>query len=106
MLTLIYRSNNKKSFKLHGLIIACLCLAFILVIQITQQKAHAFTPNYNPSNLIDNPTLLNNSTMSAGKIQIFLSNVGSGLANYSDVESCGSSIAPYYSHPGPTRGAA
>jgi hypothetical protein len=69
-------------------------------------QAHAFSPSYSPSNLIDNPTLLNNTTMSASAIQSFLTNIGSGLAGYSDVEACDSTIAPYYDHCGQTISAA
>lgn len=38
--------------------------------------------------------------MNASQIQAFLSAEGSGLAGYSDVEACDSTIAPYYSHCG------
>jgi hypothetical protein len=69
-------------------------------------NASAFTPSYNASNLIDNPTLVNNGTMSAPVIQAFLSSVGSGLAGYSDVEACDTTIAPYYTHCGQTVSAA
>jgi hypothetical protein len=72
----------------------------ILSSVLTSTSASAFTPNYNPSDLIDNGTLLNSSTMSAADIQSFLSNIGSGIAGYSDVEACDSTIAPYYTHCG------
>ncbi len=38
--------------------------------------------------------------MSESVIQTFLTNVGSGLANYSGTETCTASTAPYYSHCG------
>jgi hypothetical protein len=69
-------------------------------------QARAFAPSYNASNLIDNPTLLNSGAMNAGSIQAFLSSEGSGLAGFSDVEACDSTIAPYYSHCGQTISAA
>ena len=69
-------------------------------------KASAFSPNYNPSDLIDNPTFMNNSTMSAPVIQSFLSNVGSGLAGYTVDEDCNSTNQAYYSHCGQTVSAA
>ncbi|HET9174014.1 MAG TPA: hypothetical protein VFN56_01890 [Candidatus Saccharimonadales bacterium] len=68
--------------------------------------AHAFTPNYNPNNLIDNPTFLNNGSMSASDIQAFLQNVGSGLANYSDVEACSGNMSSIYPRCGQTVSAA
>ena len=81
---------------------------FIMFIYIVLESsiASAFTPSYNPNNLIDNPTFTNTSTMSPGIIQTFLSNIGSGIANYSDVEACDSTIAPYYNHCGQTISAA
>ena len=69
-------------------------------------KANAFTVNYNSSNLIDDPTFLNNSAMSESAIQAFLTNIGSGLANFSDVEACGSAISSYYPSCGQTVSAA
>lgn len=63
-------------------------------------QASAFTPSYNSSNLIDNPTLTDSGTMSAGVIQTFLSNLNSGIKGYSDVEACSAKIAPYYHHCG------
>jgi hypothetical protein len=85
---------------------AVLCLTIIASIFTSSSQAYAFAPNYNPNNIIDNPTLLNSSAMSAGQIQTFLSSTGSGLAGYSDVEACDSTIAPYYSHCGQTISAA
>ena len=85
--------------------------SFLSVLAITtllffSGTANAFTPNYNSSNLIDDGTFLNNSTMSASDIQAFLQNVGSGLATYSDVEACTSATAPLYTHCGQTISAA
>ena len=86
------------------LLLALVIFTWNLLLPLRQ--AYAFTPNYNASNLIDNPTLVNNQTMSASAIQSFLTNVGSGLAGYSDVEACDSTIAPYYTHCGQTISAA
>lgn len=89
-------------------LIGLVSLVFMLTIGLTffMNAANAFSPNYNSNNLIDNPTFLDNAAMSASDIQTFLSNVGSGLAGYSDVEACDSTIAPYYSHCGQTLSAA
>lgn len=98
------RINNRSRFT------ALLTIAVIATISISSfvltSSAHAFTPNYNWNDLIDNPTFIDTSTMSAGDIQTFLSNIGSGLAGYSDVEACDSTIAPYYTHCGQTISAA
>jgi hypothetical protein len=83
-----------------------LCLVVIASLLLPAEQAHAFSPNYNPSNLIDNPTLTDTTTMNAGQIQAFLSSTGSGLAGYTDVEACDSTIAPYYGHCGQTISAA
>ncbi len=69
-------------------------------IMLPLQRAHAFSPSYNPSNLIDNPTFTNTSSMNASQIQAFLSSEHGGIAGYSDVEACDSTIAPYYHHCG------
>lgn len=104
MLTII---KNYLSYKYRG---AGLAFLFILTIAgatiIPLQQARAFTPNYDSSNLIDNGTFVNNQTMSADAIQVFLTNTGSGLAGYSDIEACDSTIAPYYIHCGQTLSAA
>jgi len=65
-------------------------------------RAAAFTPNYNPADMIDNGTFANNSAMTASTIQSFLSNVGSGLANVEDVEACSNGMNQYYPHCGQT----
>jgi hypothetical protein len=83
-----------------------LCLLIVLGLFVSVGQAHAFSPNYNPSNLIDNPTLTNNAAMSAQDIQFFLTNLQSGLAGYSDAEACSPAIAPYYTHCGQTLSAA
>src|SRR5579872_1042478 len=106
MLTLAVRMNRTKSLKLAGAALASVCLVALLVILLPAGRVQAFTPNYNPSNLIDNPTFLSSGSMSAGQIQAFLSNIGSGLAGLSDTEACDSTIAPYYSHCGQTISAA
>ncbi|HEY1645342.1 MAG TPA: hypothetical protein VGF75_03060, partial [Candidatus Saccharimonadales bacterium] len=86
-----------------GMLLLAVVTALVL---LPAKPAFAFSPNYNPSNLIDNPTFTDSSTMSALDIQAFLNNIGSGLANYSDVEACDSTIAPYYTHCGQTISAA
>lgn len=78
-------------------------LSFVFIFS---HHAAAFSVNYNPSDLIDNPTFINNGTMSESVIQSFLTNIGSGLAGYSDVEACDSTIAPYYPNCGQTVSAA
>ncbi len=94
MLALIKKINARRSITVAVFVF---CLLFTSIF-IFKGNTHAFTVNYNPSNLIDNGTLLNNSAMSEGAIQIFLTNVGSGLASVQDVEACDSTIAPYYTH--------
>ena len=95
-----------KRLKKYFRIIFALSILFLILIFTVSKNVSAFTVNYNPSNLIDNGTFLDNSTMSASDIQAFLQNVGSGLANYSDVEACTSKTAPYYTHCGQTISAA
>ncbi len=87
-------------------LLSVMTVLLIIVLFSLSTIVNAFSPNYNPSNLIDNGTFLNNSTMSATDIQSFLQNVGSGLANYSDVEACTTANAPYYTHCGQTISAA
>jgi hypothetical protein len=95
------------SHKSKRIIFGALMLAVITVpLLLSLEPAYAFSANYNPSNLIDNPTFTDTSTMSALDIQAFLNNIGSGLANYSDVEACDSTITPYYTHCGQTISAA
>lgn len=104
MLTTI---KNKQTHKLIRIASTGLLFLFIAGVSIVPyQRVHAFTPNYNSSNLIDNGTFVNNQTMTADQIQVFLTNTGSGLANYSDVEACDSTIAPYYAHCGQSLSAA
>ena len=98
MLNIINKATIVKFRAIATASVFILSVASFVMIPI--QKAVAFTPNYNPSNLIDNGTLVNNQTMSADQIQIFLTNTGSGLTNYSDVEACDATIAPYYTHCG------
>src|SRR5579862_8412607 len=84
-----------------------LCAAAVFsVLGVLTGHARAFTPNYNSSNLIDNPTLIDTSTMSAGAVQAFLSSTGSGLAGYSDVEACDGTDSTLYGHCGQTVSAA
>ena len=67
--------------------------SFSINSAFTSAQSSSFTPNWNPNNMIDNPTLLNDQTMSEAAIQSFLTNIGSGLANYSDVEACDAATA-------------
>ncbi|MDB5161255.1 MAG: hypothetical protein JWO96_635, partial [Candidatus Saccharibacteria bacterium] len=53
---------------------------------------------YDPSNLIGDLVFTNNRSMTAGDIQTFLANHGSGLTNYSDVEDCGPTNGSHYSY--------
>ncbi|HUC88268.1 MAG TPA: hypothetical protein VMR95_03925 [Candidatus Binatia bacterium] len=103
MLTSITNNLRTRKSK-RTTLVAVLSLLFLGfgISLITTGQANAFAPNYNPSNLIDDPTFQNNSSMSEGAIQSFLSNVGSGLANFTDVEACDSSISAYYPHCGQT----
>jgi len=103
MLTLVLKHSLSK-YKLLTAVVFLLVVGAVAILP--HGTSFAFSPNYNSSNLIDNPTLLNNATMSASAIQNFLSNIGSGLAGYSDVEACDSAIAPYYIHCGQTLSAA
>lgn len=84
-------TGKRKLFYLLTIIVVSLGITSTSLAQTS-----AFTPDYNPSNLIDNPTLVNNDTMTPQEIQAFLTDVGSGLAGYSAVEACDSTIAPYY----------
>jgi hypothetical protein len=94
--------DNKISWVFSALLLA---LGFVLFLP-AMHKVSAFTPNYNPSNLIDNPTLLNTSTMSPQAIQTFLSNEGSGITSLTDVEACDSNMTAWYGHCGQTVSAA
>ncbi len=107
MLATTHRIKRNRPHNILPVAVLLLCTAIVAsAFILPAEQAHAFTPNYNSSNLIDNPTLLNDGTMSAGAIQSLLSNVGSGLAGFSDVEACSSTIAPYYHHCGQTISAA
>ena len=106
MLTSALKARSAKKRGPLYAVMLLFCLVVITGALLPAGQAHAFTPNYNPSNLIDNPTLINSSAMNAGQIQTFLSSEGSGLAGYSDVEACDATIAPYYSHCGQTISAA
>ncbi len=97
--------NKIKNFNINKLNVAVFLLVVLVVFgffMFKTHKAYAFTPDYVAANLIDNGTLLNNQTMSVNAIQTFLTNEGSGLANYSDVESCDAATQPYYPHCGQT----
>jgi hypothetical protein len=67
----------------------------ILGLFIHQGIVHAA---YDPSNLISDPVFTNYRSMTASDIQTFLSNHGSGLTNYSDVEDCGPTNGSHYSY--------
>jgi hypothetical protein len=87
--------------------ISTLLLAMITInVFLASPKAHAFSPNYNSSNLIDNPTLIDTSTMTPQAIQSLLSNVGSGISNLTDIEACDSNMTAWYTHCGQTVSAA
>ena len=93
----------KPSFKVVALI--SLLLFSVLFISVSTSKpvmasGYNFVPNYNPNDLIDDGTFLDNSSMTESDIQSFLQNVGSGLANYYAVEACSTASAPYYPHCG------
>lgn len=57
--------------------------------------AHA---TYNSSDLVSDDVFTNYHSMGPGDIQTFLSNHGSGLTNYSEVEDCGSPSGSHYSY--------
>jgi len=85
---------------LNYLISFFICVMFF-GSQVSVDKAYAFSPSYNSSNLIDNPTFINTSAMSVVAIQTFLNNLGSGLASYTTLEDCSNSIfGKYYSNCG------
>src|SRR5579871_1608315 len=104
MLTLTPSSHKKhlRLFTALTVLLTLIGLGFWTAVPIV----NAFTPNYNWSNLIDNPTFINTSSMDAGAIQGFLNSLGSGIANLHDTEACDSTIAPYYTHCGQTISAA
>jgi hypothetical protein len=97
--------TTKKSKSISLFVVLLLTFGFGFSL-ITTGQADAFSPSYNPSNLIDNPTFQDNSSMSEAAIQSFLTNIGSGLAGFSDVEACDSSISSYYPHCGQSVSAA
>ncbi|HEV2402958.1 MAG TPA: hypothetical protein VGS08_02035 [Candidatus Saccharimonadales bacterium] len=105
MLTSVISIRSKRAHFSSIAVLGILLCTIGLALGDSHQAA-AFSPNYNPSNIIDNPTFTNSGTMSSSVIQTFLANVGSGLAHYSDVEACDSAIAPYYTHCGQTISAA
>jgi len=100
----MYKIKNVRNFKYRKQTIVVIVLLFALLGSFYFQttKSYAFTPDYVASNLIDNGSLLNDQTMSVNAIQTFLTNEGSGLANYSDVESCDAATQPYYPSCGQT----
>jgi len=61
-------------------------------------SAMTLSPTSYSSNLIDDSVFEDNTTMTASQIQSFLNSEGSGLANFRDVENCGSSSGPHYSY--------
>ncbi len=105
MLSLINNQTKLKVTNKKNLILYLFTVIY-LIFFVFSKSAFAFSPNWNPNNLIDNGTLTNSSTMSAHDIQAFLQNIGSGLANYSDIEACDSTIAAYYHNCGSTISAA
>ena len=94
---------TKTLFKIF-LTLLLLCSIFFVLnmakIESAKASSYTFVPNYNPNDLIDNGTFLDNATMTASDIQTFLQNVGSGLATYTTTETCSAASTPYYSHCG------
>jgi hypothetical protein len=93
-------SKKGKERGLKFMVLLLLYTALVFSMLLPALKASAFSPSYNPSNLIDNPTFTDKNSMSAAAIQAFLSNVKGGLAGYTDIEACDPSIAAYFSHCG------
>jgi hypothetical protein len=60
--------------------------------------SHSSAAVFNYSDhLMDNDVMRANNTMTANDIQVFLSNQGSGLAAFTDIEDCGSTGGAHYS---------
>ena len=97
---LISSSIRKFGHKRWLALMMVLVFALGTAVFLPAKQAAAFTPNYNPSNLIDDRTFTDTGTMSVSSIQSFLTKEGSHLASYHSVEACDSTIAPYYSHCG------
>lgn len=73
-------------------------LAFELVGSISKASALTLDPANYTYNLIDDPAYRDSNTMSAAGIQAFLNSTGSGLANFRDVQDCGSPGGANYAY--------
>lgn len=89
---LSFRVSNMKHLKLF--VVTFLPLLIVLVAGSTIHKVSALNYTDRP---MDDSTFRASFTMSPTDIQTFLQNKGSGLANFSDVENCGSSSGSHYS---------
>jgi hypothetical protein len=72
-------------------------LAFIISYSPSVHALTLSSANYS-NYIIDDYTFTDTSTMSQSSIQAFLQSMGSGLANFSDVENCGSTSGAHYSY--------
>jgi hypothetical protein len=86
--------------RLVSVIIAAFAVGSLFVLFGPSSKASALS--LDPSNytydLIDDSAFQDDTTMSAASIQAFLNSEGSGLANFRDVENCGSSSGAHYTY--------
>lgn len=72
-------------------------LSVITWLILGNAHAAAYTLNFT-DHLMDDSIMRASSTMTANDIQGFLSDKGSGLASFSDVEDCGSTSGAHYSY--------
>jgi hypothetical protein len=84
-------------FKINKSLIFMPITIFLFVIILGAGKASAATFNYS-DHLMDDVVMEDSNSMTAQDIQKFLTQEGSGLAVFSDIENCGSSSGAHYSY--------
>ncbi|HEV2412537.1 MAG TPA: hypothetical protein VGS28_01885 [Candidatus Saccharimonadales bacterium] len=85
--------------KKYILITSLVAVAAVLsLLGFSSPHAHALSDDNWSRYLIDDSIFRNNTSMNASQIQSFLGAQGSGLANLTDVENCGSTSDPTYSY--------
>jgi hypothetical protein len=83
-------------FKKALLLLTLTTLVASGILTLLPSKASAFTPNYNPSNLIDDNVFADKNSMGLDSIRSFLKSVNSNLVNYEVTENCGSKTGAHY----------
>jgi hypothetical protein len=81
-------------------LLACLPLILGILFSLLSPALHtsALAPSNYTNYLIDDSVFRDNTAMSASDIETFLTNEGSGLKSFMDVENCGSTSGPHYAY--------